>query len=68
MVPTKQCESGTRNGVRKAFGRTPCTLVTRGCAAGLIKVDELAIDSSRAPYLQRKGGTGGTLRRSQQED
>jgi hypothetical protein len=46
MVPTKQCESGTRNGVRKAFGRTPCTLVTRGCAAGLIKVDELAIDSS----------------------
>ena len=53
MVPTRQSGSDTRNGVLKVYGKIK-SLVSRGYSSGLIKIDDLSVDSSTV--AANKGG------------
>ena len=47
MVPTRQSGSETRNGVIKGVWKNIMnSLVSRGYSSGLIKIDDLFVDSS----------------------
>jgi len=52
-VPTRQSGSNTRNGVLKVYGKIK-SLVSRGYSSGLIKIDDLSVDSSTV--AAKKGG------------
>ena len=63
MVPTRQSGSDTRNGVLKVYGKKWSvkgvwknikSLVSRGYTSGLIKIDDLSVDSSTV--AAKKGG------------
>ena len=53
-VPTRQSGSNTRNGVLKVYGKILKSLVSRGYSSGLIKIDDLSVDSSTV--AAKKGG------------
>ena len=53
MVPTRQSRSDTRNGVLKVYGKIK-SLVSCGYSSGLIKIDDLSVDSSTV--AAKKGG------------
>ena len=53
IVPTRQSGSNTRNGVLKVYGKIK-SLVSRGYSSGLIKIDDLSVDSSTV--AAKKGG------------
>ena len=53
MVPTRRSRSDTRNGVLKVYGKIK-SLVSCGYSSGLIKIDDLSVDSSTV--AAKKGG------------
>ena len=60
-VPTRESGSDTRNGVTKVYvwKNIMNSLVSRGYTSGLIKIDDLSVDSSTV--AAKKGGTTNRL-------